>query len=506
MNYLNYGPILNIYPDSIGGNLSNAVQFLKNQGVKQAFTCLYILPSMFHSDLDRGFSIIDYDLENKFVKEEDLNSLKQLGMSLKLDFVLNHKSMQSKEFKDILQNGRQSNYIDFFIDWNKFWKDHGKINENGILIPCESCFKLMHFRKPELPVLQVACSDGSTIPFWNTFYQEIISDPLNPDKKIYRGQMDLNIQSNLVWKQYKEVLNKLITYGAEIIRLDAFAYASKIPGMKNFFNEPHTWEILEQLQKLMNKQEVLLLPEIHTSYDEGVYEKLTKKGYLTYDFFLPGLLIHAIETHHCETLIQWANEIIQKNIKVINMLGCHDGIPLLDLRGLLEDEEIQKIIDLIVKRGGHVKNLHGKTDIYYQVNATYYSALGEDDKKMLFARALHMFMPGRPQVWYLDLFIGKNDYEAIKKAGKNGHKEINRTNLTIEEIENKLMLPVVKEQLRLITFRNNCSAFAQDADIHITQESNMTIFKWRHNSCQATLRANFETYNYEIEEEVYVEY
>lgn len=65
------------------------------------------------------------------------------------------------------------------------------------------------------------------------------------------------------------------------------------------------------------------------------------------------------------------------------MLGCHDGIPLLDLKGLLPEDDIRSLIDLIVSRGGMVKNLHGQKNIYYQVNATYYSALGESDSKML---------------------------------------------------------------------------------------------------------------------------
>mgnify|MGYP000497196719 FL=1 len=82
-----------------------------------------------------------------------------------------------------------------------------------------------------------------------------------------------------------------------------------------------------------------------------------------------------------------------------------------------------------------MKDLHGQKNVYYQVNATYYSALGEDDKKMLMARALQMFMPGKPQVWYLDLFAGKNDHEAVKRAGAGGHKEINRTNLSAAQIE-----------------------------------------------------------------------
>ena len=52
------------------------------------------------------------------------------------------------------------------------------------------------------------------------------------------------------------------------------------------------------------------------------------------------------------------------------MLGCHDGIPLLDLKGILAEERIQKLIDIIVSRGGYVKDLHGQKNIYYQVNAT----------------------------------------------------------------------------------------------------------------------------------------
>ncbi len=69
--------------------------------------------------------------------------------------------------------------------------------------------------------------------------------------------------------------------------------------------------------------------------------------------------------------------------------------------------------------------------MYYQVNATYFSALGEDEQKLLLARAIQIFMPGIPQVWYLDLFAGTNDHEAMEKAGVGGHKEINRTNLSV---------------------------------------------------------------------------
>ena len=120
---------------------------------------------------------------------------------------------------------------------------------------------------------------------------------------------------------------------------------------------------------------------------EKIYEKISEQGYVTYDFFLPGLIIDALESGNGEHLAGWAQELIDKNIRTVNMLGCHDGIPLWELKGILAEDRIQKLIDIIVSRGGYVKDLHGQKNIYYQVNATYFSALGEDERKMLLARA-----------------------------------------------------------------------------------------------------------------------
>ena len=156
--------------------------------------------------------------------------------------------------------------------------------------------------------------------------------------------------------------------------------------------------------------------------------------------------------------------LFRSKIRTVNMLGCHDGIPLLDLRGLLPEERIQELIDTVVARGGYVKDLHGNKNMYYQVNATYYSALGEEDKKLLLARALQLFMPGKPQIWYLDLFAGKNDHPAVARAGAGGHKEINRTNLSPQEIEERLQWDVVKRQLELLRFRNTFPAFGFEAE------------------------------------------
>jgi sucrose phosphorylase len=305
--------------------------------------------------------------------------------------------------------------------------------------------------------------------------------------------MDLNVMSPVVWAFYQQTLEKLASYGAKIVRLDAFAYASKIAGRRNFFNEPETWQMLERLRGMAEEQGLMLLPEIHATYAEQTYAEIAKRGYMTYDFFLPGLLLDALETGSGALLARWAKELVANDYRVVNMLGCHDGIPLLDLRGLVPDERIDSLIQTIVSRGGYVKNLYGQKNAYYQVNATYFSALGESEQRLLFCRAVQLFMPGIPQVWYLDLFAGKNDHDAVSRAGAGGHKEINRSNLSKERMEEALGQDIVQRQLALLRFRNSFPAFGFDAKLTLTSKTESTLrFVWEKDGFLAMLQADFE--------------
>jgi len=518
MENLNLKPMLNAYPDSMGGTLGDIVSVLRKPELKGAFSSFYILPSLFNTDLDRGFSVIDYGINRQMASREDLDALQDMGIDLKLDFILNHASVLSPQFQDILKKGEASEYRDFFIDWNKFWEGHGQMTEEGYIQPDPELIKDMFFRKPGLPILMVRMIDGTDVPYWNTFYQEVrysrvdaldlvgktgmqyslaklleerINAALDAGKKPgeidlsdapeyreqlidllesgrkYLGQMDLNIRSPKVWEHYENTLKALSGYGARIVRLDAFAYAPKEPGSRNFLNEPGTWDLLAKVRELADRYGVTLLPEIHASYGEKTHEKVASQGYMIYDFFLPGLLIDALERGTGSLLASWAQELLDKKMWAVNMLGCHDGIPMLDLKGMLPDDQIQTLIDTIVARGGYIKNLHGQKNMYYQVNATYFSALGEDARKMLMARAVQLFMPGKPQVWYLDLFGGRNDHEAVRRAGPGGHKEINRSNLSLEKIDTLVEEPMLRDQVALLRMRNSCEAFASDADIRV---------------------------------------
>lgn len=555
------GVMLNAYPDSIGQNLHDLTCMLKMPEFKNVFSFLYILPTFFNSDLDRGFSIVDYNLNSDLVRQEDLKALEDLNIGLKFDIVLNHLSVGSPQFKSILDSGKQSEYLNFFIDWNAFWEGNGEMGKDGVIIPHEKFLNKLFMRKSGLPVLKVLFPDGTEKPYWNTFYQDISYTKLtqsdlnnlgdlsqeqiefiiskvnraieqkqdfntidfedfnhlkdNVLKIVYRnrsylGQMDVNAKSQLVWDFYEETLSKLKNYGGQIVRLDAFAYLHKKVGASNFFNKPGTWHYLERINQIAVKNKLILLPEIHAEYGMGLHDDVARKGYRIYDFFLPGLMIYAIENGTSKALLTWAREIISKGYKTVNMLGCHDGIPVLDLKGkevngifnkgLLNDADIEGLMKTIIERGGRVKNLYdssGQKISYYQVNATFFSALGEDERKLLLARAIQMFMPGIPQVWYLDLFAGKNDDQAADKGGDSGHKEINRSTLNMQEVRSGLQKDIVLKQLDMMRLRNTSKAFLGTVNINETSGSEINI-EWVNQNDKALLYANLKTFEISI--------
>lgn len=555
------GVMLNAYPDSIGNNLSDLISMLKYPEFKDAFSFFYVLPTFFNSDLDRGFSVIDYNLNKELVTADDLKALEEIGIALKCDIVLNHLSVASPQFKDLLKYGNKSEFKDFFINWNTFWEGNGTMGEDGIIHPKQEFLDKLFMRKAGLPILKVFFPEGTEEPFWNTFYQQITYQKLTIDdlqnlgelpenakefickkvnltlaenhdvslldleecnflkeelmviikqKRTYLGQMDLNANSPLVWKFYEETLQKLAEYGCKILRLDAFAYLHKEIGQSNFFNKPGTWQYLDRIKKIADKFGLILLPEIHAEYGLHLHDEVARKGYHIYDFFFPGLVIHTLETGSNKALLNWAKEVISKGFKTVNMLGCHDGIPVLDLKGkeiegtfhpgLLSDEEIDFVMNKIIERGGRVKNLYdskGKKISYYQVNATFFSALGEDEQKLLLARAIQLFMPGKPQVWYLDIFAGSNDYAAADRGGNAGHKEINRTNITLRDVEDGLKSRIVKDQLKLIQLRNQSKAFLGAVSFRDSAVDEIDI-TWEYENELVQLTADLKTYHFDV--------
>ncbi len=178
-------------------------------------------------------------------------------------------------------------------------------------------------------------------------------------------------------------------------------------------------------------------------------------------------------------------------------LNCHDGIPVKpDLDDMVNTKDAKKIVDICLERGSNLSLIysdsHKDSDGFdvHQIRCSYYSVLNCDDDAYLAARAIQFFTPGIPQVYYVGLLAGKNDENMVKLTGEG--REINRHNFSIDEIDESVKKPVVQRLLKLIDFRNNCSAFDGDFVIEDSCEHKI-ILKWINKDKYATLNVDLNS-------------
>lgn len=426
------------YPDSLGSDLKELKQVV-DKYFSKAIGGIHILP-FFPSSGDRGFAPIDYTVvDEKFGDWSDIETLSK-DYYLMFDYMLNHISAQSKYYKDFLEKKDDSEYANLFIRYKNFW-------ENGEPTPEE--VDLIYKRKPRAPYVDAEFSDGTSEKVWCTFDEE---------------QIDIDCSSEVGKRFVADNLKMLCSHGASIIRLDAFAYATKKAGTNCFFVEPMVWDILQMCVEQVEKNGAEILPEIHEHYT--MEKKIEEKGYYVYDFALPMLLLNAIYYRQTQYLKNWL-EICPR--KQFTTLDTHDGIGVVDVKDLLPDDEIEKTKEDIYQFGANVKKIYSSSSYnnldVYQVNCSYYSALGEDDASYLLARAVQIFAPGIPQIYYVGLLAGRNDIELLEKT-KNG-RDINRHYYSIDEIEQETKRDVVSKLIRLMEFRNQYKGF--DGPFHLEQ-------------------------------------
>ena len=389
------------------------------------------------------------------------------------DFMVNHISAHSAYFQDFLQKKDQSAYKDFFIRYSDFW-------ENGE--PTQEQVDLIYKRKPRAPYIEAEFADGSKEKVWCTFCEE---------------QIDLDVRKDATKQFIKQTLVDMCHHGAAVIRLDAFAYAIKKPDTSCFFVEPDIWELLYDIEKTVKAEGAEILPEIHEHYT--IPMKIADKGFWIYDFALPVLTLHALYNHTGVYLKQWMERCPMHQFTT---LDTHDGIGIVDVKDLLPDEEVDKVKEQMYQQGANVKKIYSSEaynnlDIY-QVNTTYYSALGNQDDAYLLARAIQFFAPGIPQVYYVGMLAGSNDVDLMERT-KNG-RDINRHYYSLEEVAEQQQRPVVQKLKELMELRNTHPAFSLEGTISIQAEGDRLQIVRTYQSHKIVLDANLSNYQFEIHE------
>ena len=462
------------YSDSLGKNMKD-LKFVLETYFKKSIGGVHLLP-FFPSTGDRGFAPSDYTtVDPDLGSWEDVDALGE-QYYLMFDFMINHISRESKFFQDFKKNHENSPYKDMFIRVHEFFPP-GR--------PTQEDIDLIYKRKDKAPFQTVHFEDGTTEEVWNTFGEE---------------QIDLDVNKAIVKEFIRETIKDMASHGCSLIRLDAFAYAVKKLDTNDFFVEPEIWDLLDEVRAEAAKYQVELLPEIHEHY--SIQMKIADHDYFVYDFALPMVVLYSLYSGKSNRLANWLK---MSPMKQFTTLDTHDGIGVVDARDLLTDEELDYTSEQLYKVGANVKRVYSSEkynnlDIY-QINSTYYSALGNDDASYLLSRILQCFAPGIPQIYYVGLLAGENDIELLE-ATKEG-RNINRHYYTLEEIEKEVERPVVKQLLSLLSFRNTSKAFDLEGKIEISTPDESTIEIVRSSADQQTkarLVANLATKEFTIEE------
>ncbi|MBA6399620.1 sucrose phosphorylase [Colwellia sp. BRX10-4] len=451
------------YIDRLTGADTQSLTNLLNEQLSDLFSGVHLLPFYYPIDgSDAGFDPIDHtQVDSRLGNWDDI---KELGKNHELmaDLIVNHMSAQSEEFKDILKNGQKSPFWELFLT-----KD--KVFPNGLSTTLQekiyrprpgSCFT--HFSLP----------NNESADFWTTFTD---------------NQIDIDVTSEIGKDYLKRILTTFSENNIKMIRLDAAGYALKKAGTSCFMLD-ETFEFIDELSSIANKLGIETLVEIHSYYQTQI--EIAKRVDRVYDFALPPLVLHSIFSQNFTALAKWL-DISPRNC--ITVLDTHDGIGIIDVgpmngkAGLLDDVEIDNLVETIhFNSAGESKKATGaaasNVDIY-QVNCTYYDALGQNDFDYLVARAIQFFSPGIPQVYYAGLLAEGNDITLLSKT--NVGRDINRPYLNNERIEQALNKPYTKAIISLIKLRNNTEAFNGE----FTVNSNVSTLEmnWQKNDDSTTL-------------------
>jgi sucrose phosphorylase len=462
------------YIDRLSGGGLHEFQDLLDGPFNGLFGGVHLLPFFWPIDgADAGFDPIDHTkVDPRLGSWDDIRSLSS-HVEIMADLIVNHISARSPQFLDFHDRGEGSPFAGMFLTL-------GRVFPEGVR---ESDLLRIYRPRPGLPFTKTRLANGTDHLLWTTFTSE---------------QVDIDVRHPAGRDYLMRILDQFQDAGISVIRLDAAGYAIKKPGTSCFMI-PETFDFIVELKAQANARKIEVLVEIHTHYQDQI--EIAKQADWVYDFALPPLVLHTLYGRDARHLKRWL-EIGPRN--AVTVLDTHDGIGVLDvgptrnkedeLPGLLPSEHINALVETIHERSHGASsqatgNAAGNLDLY-QVNCTFYDALGARDDEYLIARGLQFFAPGVPQVYYCGLLAGSNDLDLLRRTGVG--RDINRHYYTPAELNDQLQRPVVRSLFDLIRFRNTHPAFGGDFHLLPCDDQSIRI-EWRRNAEWARLSVDLET-------------
>jgi sucrose phosphorylase len=448
------------YVDRLSGGTFRDLQTLLDGALKGAFGGVHVLP-FFHpiDGADAGFDPIDHtEVDRRLGGWDDVTAL-AAHTEVMADVIVNHVSRRSPQFEDFDARGAESPFAGMFLTYDRVFPDGAR----------EADLLAIYRPRPGLPFTPHQTARGEQMLLWTTFTSE---------------QIDIDVHHPEGKRYLTKVLAQLHAAGIRAIRVDAVGYAVK-KAETNCFMIPETFALIREFTAEAHALDIEVLVEIHGHYQEQI--DIARQVDWVYDFALPPLVLHTLYTRNATRLKHWI-EIRPTN--AVTVLDTHDGIGVVDVDaerrphgapGLLPPEDIAGLVDTVHQRsrggsrqatGAAANNLD-----LYQVNCTFYDALGRSDREYLVARAIQCFVPGIPQIYYVGLLAGTNDLELLRRTGVG--RDINRHYYSARELQEQLTHPVVRSLLALLRLRNSHPAFSGTFRIEPSPADQLAL-TWAH--------------------------
>jgi sucrose phosphorylase len=434
------------YASRLGGDLERLREILAGP-LAGLFAGVHVLPFYPPFDgADAGFDPQDHTkVDPRLGSWDDIAALARDGYAVMADLIVNHVSCTSPQFADWLAKGPQSAFDGMFLTF-------GSVFPRGAR---EEDLLRLYRPRPGLPFTAYTFADGSKRLVWTTFTPQ---------------QIDIDVGKQITRDYLLGVLDQLAAAGVSLVRLDAAGYAVKTPGTSCFMT-PETFRFIGEITRWCHQRGLRVLVEVHSYYRRQI--EIASRVDQVYDFALAPLVLHALTTGDPQPLLAWM-EVRPGN--AVTVLDTHDGIGIVDVGadgadrsrpGLLTPVQADRLVTTIHGNSGGTSRLATGTAAsnvdLYQVNCTFYDALGADDQRYLLARALQFWTPGVPQVYYVGLLAGRNDMELLRQTGVG--RDVNRHYYTAAAVDDELRRPVVQALFGLIRFRNGHPAFAGSFEI-----------------------------------------
>ncbi|TFH17243.1 MAG: sucrose phosphorylase, partial [Acidimicrobiales bacterium] len=371
--------------------------------------------------------------------------------------IVNHVSAASTPFQDWLARGDASPSAGLFLTPEQVF---GRT-------PSDADTAAIHRPRPASPFTSVTFSDGSVRSVWTTFTDQ---------------QIDIDVEHELGWDYLMGILDRFQRSGIRVVRLDAVGYAIKRAGTSCFML-PETFEFIDRLTAACHERSMRVLVEIHGHHLDQI--DIARRVDLVYDFALPPLTLDALFTGDSGPLKRW---IALRPNNAVNVLDTHDGIGVIDVGvdprdrsrpGLLSEQRIHDLVEGIHHRSNDTSRLAtgsaaSNLDLY-QVNCTFYDALGRDDERYLAARMIQLLLTGTPQIYYVGLLAGRNDMELLAESGVG--RDVNRHRYSAVEIGEALERPVVRRLVEMLRWRATEPAFDGTFELLASPEHQLAV-RW----------------------------